>query len=74
MIYLVIKEELNLLAVFMLAYGSFSTWIKQYQYVCACLTLSSTTLLTLLTFNEAERRQNILSFPLSTDIVNMFNI
>ena len=48
---MVMKEELKSPVVFTLAYGSFTTWIKQYQYVCACLTLSSITLLTLLTFS-----------------------
>ena len=52
----------------MLAYGSFKTWIKQYQYVCACLTLSSTTLLDF--FNEEA---NILLLLLSSDIVDMFH-
>ena len=28
---MVMKEELNLPVVFTLAYGSFTTWIKQYQ-------------------------------------------
>ena len=75
MIQLVMKQELNSLAVFMLAYGSFTNWIKQYQYLCACLNLSSTTLLTLLNFFiKAERRRSIFSHPRSTNIVNMFNI
>ena len=56
-----IKEKLNLLAVYMLAYGSLSTWVKRYQYVCAYLALSSTTLLTLLTFSMKLKGGKIFS-------------
>ena len=61
-----IKEKLNLLALFMLAYGSLSTWVKRYQYVCACLALSSTTLLTLLTFSMKLKGGKIFSHFYST--------